>query len=69
MQKPQVTIENCQIAKNKKSGDTYRILTLVGENATNKNAGQLMAIYCNEDGEVYTRELNEFYHKFEIIKE
>jgi len=66
MNQPKITIENCRVCKNRKSGDIYRILTMEAENATNRNAGQYLVIYCNEDGEVFAREANEFFKKFEI---
>jgi len=69
MREPQVTTKNCRVFKNKKSGETYRILTSDAHNATNKNAGENLVIYCDSFGEVYAREWNEFHEKFEFVEQ
>lgn len=47
---------------NKKNTSIY-FLQCVGINATNSNDGDIMVIY-ERDGNIYTREINEFIEKF-----
>ena len=66
---PQITIKNCRVFKNRKSGETYRILTSNAKNATNKNIGENLIIYSDSGGDIYAREWNEFHEKFEFVSE
>ena len=53
--------------KHRKSGEIYIVLDISVMNATNKQAGQPMVLYQNEDGDKFVREHREFYNKFELV--
>lgn len=53
--------------RHRKSGDIYLVLDISVMNATNKQAGQPMVLYQNEDGEKFVRKHTEFYNKFELV--
>lgn len=56
-----------QYYRHRKSGDRYLVLDISVMNATNKQAGQPMVLYQNEDGDKFVREHREFYNKFELV--
>lgn len=64
-----------KIAKNKKTGKTYRILREDIINSTNGREDEIMVLYMpidelnisDDSKPEYVREKNEFYKKFELI--
>jgi len=53
--------------RHRKSGEIYLVLDIAVMNATNKQAGQPMVLYQNQDEEKFVREHTEFYKKFELV--
>lgn len=55
------------IFRNKKTGNLYRLL-FTSTNCTNKDDGKLMIIYT-DDTRIFVREAEEFFEKFERVKD
>jgi hypothetical protein len=63
----EVTINHFdRTAIHKKTGKKYSLFYLPITNATNEVDGQLMAVYANEEGDIFCREWYEFVEKFDL---
>lgn len=49
----------------KKTGNYYELLYDNAVDATNERGGIIVVVYRNQEGQIFVREKNEFFEKFE----